>query len=357
MSEMVLTLSQVAVAYGKQMIVKDISFALSRNRIICLLGPSGCGKTTLLRAIAGFEPVAAGRIEIEGRVVSTARTLVPAEARNIGIVFQDYALFPHLTVAQNVAFGLRKLSAAQTSARLAEVLELVGLPEMRDRFPHQLSGGQQQRVALARAIAPNPRLLLIDEPFSNLDTMLREHLAQELGRILRTSGMTTILVTHDQQEAFVMADEIGVLKAGKLQQWGDADTLYHRPANRFVAGFIGKGAVLSARITDEGFLDTALGQIKLPENTAPANQRRVEILLRPNQVRVDQNGVVNATVVGKVFRGLDILYTLQLKTGQQVLSVTANDIHYAVGAQLHARLDVQQPVMLADKDAELRFAT
>jgi iron(III) transport system ATP-binding protein len=351
MSEALLRLREVAVAYGRQRIVQDLSFCLQRQQVGCLLGPSGCGKTTLLRAIAGFEPVAAGQIEIEGQLMSTAQRLVPAEARNIGIVFQDYALFPHLTVAQNVAFGLRRRSAAERAARTDEVLERVGLPGMRDRFPHQLSGGQQQRVALARAIAPNPRLLLIDEPFSNLDATLKERLAQDLGRILRASGMTTILVTHDQQEAFIMADVIGVMQQGRLQQWADAGTLYHRPANRFVASFIGKGAVLGACVTEDGFLNTELGRIRLPRESRLDRDRRVDILVRPNQVCIDPRGAANATVIAKLFRGMDILYTLQLGTGQQILSVTTNDIHYAVGTALHASLNIQQPVVLGRTSA------
>ncbi|WP_217994910.1 ABC transporter ATP-binding protein [Methylogaea oryzae] len=201
-----LRLDSVSVAYGDKAVVRDVSFSVADGDIACLLGPSGCGKTTLLRAIAGFEPVVAGSIALSGAVVSNAQGGLPPERRQLGIVFQDYALFPHLDLAGNVGYGVRGLDGQALRRRIAECLELVGLAGLEGRYPHELSGGQQQRVALARAIAPKPSLLLIDEPFSNLDTALREHLAHELRQILKAGGVTAVLVTHDQQEAFAMAD-------------------------------------------------------------------------------------------------------------------------------------------------------
>jgi iron(III) transport system ATP-binding protein len=232
---------------------------------------------------------------------------------------------------------------------VTEVLDLVGLRGAEERFPHQLSGGQQQRVALARAIAPSPRLLLIDEPFSNLDAELREHLAYELRRILKESGMTAILVTHDQQEAFVMADEIGVMAAGSLQQWGDAETLYQHPANRFVANFIGHGTILSGEVVPRDGLQTALGRLPLPDDVADMPEGQgLEILVRPNQVRLEPSTQGNAQVVRKAFRGLDILYTLRLDDGREVLAVTPTDSQFVVGDSLRASLDVHHPVILPD---------
>jgi len=233
-------------AYGAHRVVRGMSFALAPGRIGCLLGPSGCGKTTVLRCLAGFEPVLGGEIALSGRVVSKLDLQVPPEKRGIGMVFQDYALFPHLSVAKNVAFGLSRMAIDKADARAAAMLELVGLAAAHDTYPHELSGGQQQRVALARALAPAPDLLLLDEPFSNLDIDLRERLSLEVRAILKKAGTTAILVTHDQHEAFSLADEIGIIKDGTIEQWDSAYNLYHRPRTRFVADFVGQACSCGA---------------------------------------------------------------------------------------------------------------
>jgi len=232
--------------------VDGVSFGLAPGEIGVLIGPSGCGKTSLLRAVAGLERLDGGRIAIAGEVLSEpaqGRHVAP-ELRRIGMVFQDYALFPHLSIADNVAFGIAHLPRAERQARVQQMLDLVGLAHAARRAPHQLSGGQQQRVALARALAPAPRLLLLDEPFSSLDVDLRERLAQEVRTILKESGTTALLVTHDQLEAFAVGDRIGVMNQGRLEQWDDAYALYHRPATRFVAAFIGHGVFAPARIVE-----------------------------------------------------------------------------------------------------------
>ena len=223
-----LELEHVSHSYGSQPVLRDLSCALERGSIGCLLGPSGCGKTTVLRAIAGFEPVQQGEIRIGGAVVSSRSVHLPPERRRIGMVFQDYALFPHLTVAENVGFGLQKSVAAARRERVEELLVTVGLAGAGAKYPHELSGGQQQRVALARALAPRPDLLLLDEPFSNLDIELRERLSLEVREILKRSGISAILVTHDQHEAFAVADEIGIMHEGRIQQWDTPYNLYHR---------------------------------------------------------------------------------------------------------------------------------
>ena len=225
-----LQLDHIAVAYGRRAVVENFSFDPPCGTVGCLLGPSGCGKTTVLRAIAGFEPLSAGQVRLGGEVISSAHHLMPPEQRRIGMVFQDHALFPHLTVAANVAFGLRGQPGA--ALRVQQMLDTVGLGAAGGRYPHQLSGGQQQRVALARALAPSPRLLLLDEPFSNLDIELRERLGTELRALLRAAGTTALLVTHDQHEAFAIADQIGVMSEGRIQQWDSAYRLYHEPANQ-----------------------------------------------------------------------------------------------------------------------------
>ncbi|MDD5035648.1 MAG: ABC transporter ATP-binding protein [Methylococcaceae bacterium] len=343
-----LELAGVGIAYGGKKVVEAVSFRLDAGHIGCLLGPSGCGKTSLLRAIAGFEPVVGGDILIDGIKVSSRQGSAPPESRQVGVVFQDYALFPHLNLEQNVAFGLRKLSRQEADRRVSEALTLVGLIEEGKRYPHQLSGGQQQRVALARAIAPKPRLLLIDEPFSNLDADLRERLALEVRDILKEAEMTAVLVTHDQNEAFAMADEIGVMAEGQLLQWGDAQSLYLRPANRFVANFIGQGSILEARFAPGLGLNTALGRVVLGD-IAPGVGQALEVLVRPNQVDLMAAGdrSANAEVARKAFRGVDMLYTLRLlESGEEVLATAPAASPYAVGDRLHASLGYHRPIIL-----------
>ncbi|CAJ49534.1 ABC transporter, ATP-binding protein, partial [Bordetella avium 197N] len=232
---------------GLKTVVQDLSFGLPAGQIGCLLGESGCGKTTALRAIAGFEPLRAGRISLGGRLLSSTTTQIVPEKRNVGMMFQDYALFPHLTVAQNVAFGLRRLPKEKQAQRVTEMLELVGLEQAAQSYPHEISGGQQQRVALARALAPSPELLLLDEPFSNLDVDTRERLAFEVRDILKATGHTAILVTHNQAEAFAIADRIGIMQAGRLAQWDTPYKLRHAPASEFVSGYIRREALQAQR--------------------------------------------------------------------------------------------------------------
>lgn len=223
---------------GRREVVRDLSLRLEHGHIGCLLGASGCGKTTILRAIAGFEPVRAGHIALDDKVLSSASVQCPPERRGVGMMFQDYALFPHLSVAQNVGFGLRRSTAAARRERVMSLLSLVGLAASANNYPHELSGGQQQRVALARALAPSPDLLLLDEPFSNLDVDTRERLAFEVRDILKQTGHTAILVTHNQAEAFAIADRIGVMHEGIIQQWDTPYNLHHHPADGFVSDFI-----------------------------------------------------------------------------------------------------------------------
>lgn len=247
-----LELDRIRLAYdmpqGLRTVVQDLSLALPAGHIGCLLGQSGCGKTTILRAIAGFEPVRAGHIALDGTIISSESVLVAPEHRRVGMMFQDYALFPHLTAAENVAFGLRKLmNKAQRATRVKEMLDLVGLSAAADSYPHEISGGQQQRVALARALAPSPDLLLLDEPFSNLDVDTRERLAFEVRDILKSTGHTAILVTHNQAEAFAIADRIGVMNEGKVVQWDTPYNLHHHPATDFVRDFVRREALVEQR--------------------------------------------------------------------------------------------------------------
>jgi iron(III) transport system ATP-binding protein len=338
-------------AYGAQEVVKGLSFSLPRGAIGCLLGQSGCGKTTVLRCIAGFEGLQEGVIRLNDVVVSGPGVMLPPEERRIGMVFQDYALFPHLPVAGNIAFGLHGVPRDKRNARTAELAELVGLTGELDKYPHEISGGQQQRVALARALAPKPDLLLLDEPFSNLDVDLRERLSLEVREIIKASGATAVLVTHDQQEAFAMADEIGVLHEGHIQQWDSAYNLYHRPANRFVADFVGQGVFLPAKVLNARQVEIELGVL---DGDIPSSCRQgcdvcgkgcsADILLRPDDVIHDDAAPTQAEVVHKAFRGAEILYTLRLASGRRVLALVPSHHNHALGERIGIRLDVDHVV-------------
>lgn len=346
-----LELSDIRHAYGQQRVVNDLSFTLGKGAIGCLLGPSGCGKTTVLRCIAGFEPVSAGKILLNGAVISSSSVMIPPERRHIGMVFQDYALFPHLSVVDNIGFGLHSMQKAERSARIAEMLQTVGLADSAKKYPHQLSGGQQQRVALARALAPRPELLLLDEPFSNLDVSLRGRLSLEVRDILKSQNATAILVTHDQDEAFAIADEIGVMHHGEIQQWDTAYNLYHKPANRFVANFIGEGVFLPGKMLDRQQVEIELGTLAgdVPHRCTPDCQlcqegNVVDVLIRPDDIVHDDASPVQAKVMQKAFRGADILYTLQLPGGSTVLSLVPSHHNHAIGEKIGIRLEAEHVV-------------
>lgn len=336
-----LALDNVSIAYGNHVVAEQVSFALNEGEIGCLLGPSGCGKTSLLRAIAGFEPVRAGAIELHGQVVSEPGRHLPPEQRHIGMVFQDFALFPHLTVSKNISFGLRKLSRDARQQRVKGLLELVELTAARDLYPHQLSGGQQQRVALARAMAPRPDILLLDEPFSSMDSDLREQLAREVRQLLRRDGITAILVTHDQHEAFAMADHIGVLGNGRLHQWGNGYDLYHRPANRLVADFIGQGVLIPGRVIGNNQVETELGIVTGEIEAHEGLPTEVDLLLRPDDVIHDDDSPMKAEIVGRAFRGAVYLYSLKLKSGQPVLCLVQSHHQHDIGEYLGIRLEAE----------------
>ncbi len=340
-----LEVNEVSVAYGDTTIVHDVSFVLATGSIGCLLGPSGCGKTTLLRAIAGFEPVSRGEVRLHGRLVSEPTNTVPPERRQIGMVFQDFALFPHLSVANNVGFGLRGQSRAARRKRVDELLELVGLRDAARQFPHELSGGMQQRVALARAMAPRPEILLLDEPFSSMDAELREQLAREVRDVLKREGVTAILVTHDQLEAFAMADLIGVLGHGEVHQWGTGFSLYHEPADRFVADFIGQGVLLPATVHDEIRVKTELGRIagEHPHGLEPGSA--AEVLIRPDDMLYDESSPRKAVVVERAFRGAEFLYTLRLASGTEVLCLVPSHYRHAIGDEIGVRLQADHLVV------------
>ncbi len=339
-----LELRELRKTYGATVAVDRLSLALEAGRIGCLLGPSGSGKTTVLRAIAGFERPDAGEVLAGGEPLSAAGTWVPPERRRIGMVFQDYALFPHLTVRANVAFGLRDADRAVRERRALEMLELVGLADQAAKMPHELSGGQQQRIALARALAPRPRLVLLDEPFSNLDAEVRMELAQQVRIALQAEGATALLVTHDQREAFAIADEIGVLRAGRLEQWDAPWKLYHSPATRFVADFVGEGSFIQGTVLGPGRVSTELGVIEGQLMRGQAAGTHVDLLLRPDDVIHDDASELKAEVVERVFRGAQFRYKLKLPSGATALSFVPSHHDHAIGERIGIRLDAQHLV-------------
>lgn len=317
-------------------VLHDITFQVEAGQMVCLLGPSGCGKTTLLRLIGGFETPDSGEITLIKRLVSRPDLIVPPEQRHIGMVFQDYALFPHLTIRQNIQFGLFRWPAAWQRHRGSAMLQLVGLEGLAARYPHELSGGQQQRVALARALAPEPQLLLLDEPFSNLDVHLRQQLRAEVQAILAQAGITTLLVTHDQEEALSLADTMAVMDHGRLVQYGTPDEIVRQPHSRFVAQFIGLGHFLAGE-RQAARISTELGDITYtPILDHLETTRQVEVLVRPEHLHLatDQHGTGVQVVQGS-FRGSRKLYTLRLPSGATVCALFATDVALRPGEVVH----------------------
>ncbi|MFO1325844.1 MAG: ABC transporter ATP-binding protein [Rubrivivax sp.] len=360
---MFLKLEGVSVRYARggaaRAAVEAATLGLRQGQIGVLIGPSGCGKTSLLRAVAGLERIASGRVTMGGTVLgdAAARVHLAPEARRIGMVFQDYALFPHLSVADNVAFGVQHLARPERDVRVQQMLDLVGLSHAARRAPHQLSGGQQQRIALARALAPQPQLLLLDEPFSSLDVDLRERLAQEIRVILQDSGTTALFVTHDQFEAFALGDVIGVMQRGHLEQWDDAYNLYHRPVSRFVAQFIGHGVFAPARIERGSagpVVHTPLGDLAdvqecpLPD-AFPGGE--CDVLLRADDIVHDDASPVKARIERKAFRGSEFLYTLRLASGEQVMAHVPSHHDHQLGEWIGIRAEVDHVVTFPRESA------
>ncbi|MDE1163829.1 MAG: ABC transporter ATP-binding protein [Pseudomonas sp.] len=344
-SSILLNLHNLACGYQDQRVVQNLNLHLNAGDIGCLLGSSGCGKTTTLRAIAGFEPVHEGEVKLGGEVISRPGFTLAPEKRRIGMVFQDYALFPHLTVADNIAFGIRK--HPQQARVVEEMLELVKLGGLGKRFPHELSGGQQQRVALARALAPEPQLLLLDEPFSNLDVELRRRLSFEVREILKSRGTSAILVTHDQEEAFAVSDQVGVFKEGRLEQWDTPFNLYHEPQTPFVASFIGQGYFIRGQMNSHDSVHTELGELRGNRAYAWNTGSAVDVLLRPDDIVHDANSPLKARIAGKSFQGAATLYRLQLNTGSQLEAVFPSHLDYRQGDEVGIRVAAEHLVLFA----------
>lgn len=345
---MQLQLASVSHYHGRTPILSGLSLQLEEGETGALIGPSGAGKTTVLNCIAGLEEVSGGAIHIGGVLASSADFHLPAERRGVGMMFQDSALFPHLSVAQNVAFGLRG-AARSKRGRVAEILASCAMADYAEARPHELSGGQQQRVALARALAPRPRLLLLDEPFAGTDAALKASLLREVSDIIRREKSTALLVTHDQAEAFALADRCGVIDAGSICQWDTAYSLYHCPNCAFVANFIGDGVLIDGRLAAADEVATELGPVKAAAPlTTPLLEpgSSVKMLLRPDDIVLTEEGQgVAARVVEKSFRGAEILYKLATRAGTQMYAVLPSRHDLAVGADIAVAPQVEHVVV------------
>ncbi|MEZ9243558.1 ABC transporter ATP-binding protein [Vibrio lentus] len=324
-----LSIKDLTCKYESQTILESLSLEVEHGEIVCLLGASGCGKTTLLKAIAGLLPLSRGVMSLNCQVIDDAANWLPPEQRNIGMIFQDYALFPHLTVNQNVAFGLRDMSEQDKAAKVKEMLELVHLDQFGDRYPHQLSGGQQQRVAIARSLAYKPDLLLLDEPFSNIDTQVRHELISQIRKIFKKQGVTAIFVTHSREEAFAFADKMAVMNHGVIEQYGSASELYFHPSSKFVADFLGGGSYLGAQRISEHEFETSLGLIEAKAQTQIEIGAECALLLRPQHIVASHDVDSNLSVLEQQFMGDHCRYVIEAN-GQKLLATSSEALEFGM---------------------------
>jgi len=328
-------MSNITKMYNEVPALKGIDLKVDHSEIFALLGPSGCGKTTTLRLIAGFERPNSGQLLLGNDVVAGSHVFLPPEKRKIGMVFQDYALFPHLTVSENIAFGLQEYGN-EKDAIVEGMLKLVNLSEYGSRYPYQLSGGQQQRVALARALAPCPIMVVLDEPFSNLDADMRTQMREDMLKILRQSKTTTILVTHDQEEAFSMADKIAVMNNGSIEQIGTPEEIYHHPATIFVAEFVGKADFVEGTIND-GKILTEVGIF--PGSSRLEDGDQIQLMIRPDDIAITPDRTGTGVIEDKIFKGSEILYTVSLQSGKNIHTSTSSSNIFDIGTRVRVTAD------------------
>ncbi len=333
-----LSIKNLTCQYDDQTVLESLSLEVEQGQIVCLLGASGCGKTTLLKAIAGLLPLSSGQMSLNCLTVDDGKNWLPPEQRNIGMIFQDYALFPHLTVAENIAFGLKNESAQQKLIKVEEMLSLVHLKGYGDRYPHQLSGGQQQRVAIARSLAYKPDLLLLDEPFSNIDTQVRHELIREIRKIFKEQGVTAIFVTHSREEAFAFADKMAVMNHGVIEQYGTASELYYQPSSKFVADFLGGGSYLAAKRISDSEFETHLGVVEANAQQEIQVDAECALLLRPQHVQIAADEESAVKVLEQHFMGDHCRYVIDVN-GDRLLATSAEALN--VGDSVTVKVETQ----------------
>uniref|UniRef100_UPI0025B2998C ABC transporter ATP-binding protein n=1 Tax=Trichocoleus desertorum TaxID=1481672 RepID=UPI0025B2998C len=332
--------------------VEDVTLTLAQGDLLALLGPSGCGKTTLLRMIAGFEPLQSGAIALAGRTVAGPRAWVPPEQRSVGMVFQDFALFPHLSVEQNVAFGLQKVAdSAQIKARTAEAIAQVRLQGLESRYPYELSGGQQQRVALARALAPRPALILLDEPLSNLDVQVRLRLREEIREVLKSAGISGVFVTHDQEEALAISDQVAVMQQGRLEQIGTPEEVYHHPASRFVAEFVTQANFLAAQRQGQ-LWQTEVGDFKLPPDES-LEADVGDLMVRQEDLLLSSDPEAAVVIRDRHFLGREYCYCLSTPSGRELHARTTTAVNLPIGTRVQLSVPEQALRIFPDTTPKL----
>ena len=327
-------------------VLTNINFDLEESEIGCILGPSGCGKSSLLRAIAGFENINSGSILKDGVCISNSLENTSVQDRKMGMVFQDYALFPNMDVKTNIAFGLKNNTKKEKENRVNYLLDMVGLGQYKDKYPHELSGGEQQRIALIRALAPSPDILLLDEPFSNIDAYIKEDLVSDVRDLLKELSITSVIVTHDQNEAFNIADKVAIMNNGKVEQIGNAYDIYHKPVNKFVADFIGLGVFVPITRNKNGQLETPLGMIekdKLSGNHIESKD--LEMLLRPDDIIHNDQSDIMAVVMEKQFRGAEFLYKLLYNDRYPLLCFAPSHHDHKIGEAIGIELEIEHYVI------------
>jgi iron(III) transport system ATP-binding protein len=341
-----LIISDLSLSYDNNKVLADINFDLEESEIGCILGPSGCGKTSLLRAIGGFENITAGSILKDGVCISNKIQNVPIQDRQMGMVFQDYALFPNMDVKSNISFGLRGISKKEKNSRIDYLLDLVNLGNYKNKYPHELSGGEQQRVALIRSLATSPDILLLDEPFSNIDADVKEDLVTDVRDLLKELSITSIIVTHDQYEAFNIADKVAIMNNGRVEQIGSAYDIYHKPSNKFVADFIGLGVFLPIIKNSNGKFETPLGL--LDENklgNIELNSKDIEMFIRPDDIIHNDESNIQAIVEEKQFRGAEFLYKLLYNNEYPLLCYAPSHHDHKIGESIGIELEIEHYVI------------
>ncbi len=346
-----LDIKDLSLSLDGQPTLDKVSMTLEKNKIGVLLGPSGGGKTTLLQCIAGFRRPDAGRITIAGRTVNDPAIRIPTAARKLGMMFQDYALFPHLNAQENIGFGIRRIPDAQRKSIVSHLLALTSMTAYATHYPHELSGGQQQRVALARALAPDPELLLLDEPFSGLDADLKPRLISDMKDILTHKEITTLMVTHDQTEALGISDMLGVMQNGGILQWDSSYDVYHRPASVDIATFVGMGKMIRGHIDADNMVHTALGHFPADGNSAIPDLTDVAVLVRPDDIIHDDDSAMRAVIEKKQFRGADFLYHLRLANGEKIYCFAPSHHVHHIGEAIGIKTDIEHVIIFPPQEA------